>query len=97
MLGTQSLTKKLTTVMYDHIRNVLPSIIQEINAKIKSCENNISLLGEPIPLDNKKKLEKIWNEVSIFIEQFKNNIKGEFGDFYQIGKQHEQDQILASA
>lgn len=38
LLGTQSLVKKLTNVMYDHIRNVLPSILGEINHKIKNCE-----------------------------------------------------------
>lgn len=42
LLGTQSLVRKLTNVMYDHIRNVLPSIIKEINHKIKSCEENIA-------------------------------------------------------
>lgn len=49
LLGTQSLVKKLTNVMYDHIRNVLPSILGEINHKIKNCEQNIKKLGEPIP------------------------------------------------
>lgn len=38
LLGTQSLTWKLTNVMYDHIRTVLPAMVQEINVKIKSCE-----------------------------------------------------------
>ena len=38
LLGTKSLVKKLTSVMYDHIKNVLPSILKEINYKIKNCE-----------------------------------------------------------
>lgn len=38
LLGTDSLVKKLTNVMYDHIKNVLPSILSEINHKIKNCE-----------------------------------------------------------
>lgn len=38
LLGTRSLVAKLTNVMYDHIRNVLPSILGEINHKIKNCE-----------------------------------------------------------
>ncbi len=33
-LVTSSLTKRLTQVMNDHIKNVLPSIIKEINLKI---------------------------------------------------------------
>ena len=38
LLGTKSLVRKLTSVMYDHIKNVLPSILREINHKIKNCE-----------------------------------------------------------
>lgn len=38
LLGTRSLVKKLTNVMYEHIKNVLPSILGEINHKIKNCE-----------------------------------------------------------
>ena len=53
LTGTLSLVKKLTTVMYDHIKNVLPSILREINHKIKNCEGNLKKLGEPIPVDNK--------------------------------------------
>lgn len=35
--------------MYNHIKNVLPSILKEINNKIKNCESNLKKLGEPIP------------------------------------------------
>jgi hypothetical protein len=37
LLGTLSLTKRLTNVMNDHIKTVLPSIIKELNDKIDSC------------------------------------------------------------
>lgn len=86
LLGTQSLTKKLTNVMYEHIKTVLPAMIKEINNKIKSCEENIRLLGEPIPMDNKLKLEQIWYDVSIFIDKFKSNVKGEFSENYKLGE-----------
>ena len=45
ILGTRMLTRKLTTVMYDHMKNVLPSIMAEINNKIKTCESNIESWG----------------------------------------------------
>lgn len=82
LLGTKSLVKKLTHVMYNHIRNVLPSILKEINHKIKNCENNIKDLGEPIPVDNKDKLDAIWRDISQFYEKFRSNIKGEFLEVY---------------
>ena len=83
--------------MYDHIRNVLPSIIKEINLKIRACEENIAQLGDPVPIDNKQKLEQIWNDVSIFIEKFKSNVRGEFEEIRQPGKEEKEEKILASA
>lgn len=68
--------------MYDHIKNVLPSILKEINHKIKNCEDNIKKLGEPIPIDNKDKLDAIWRDISTFYDKFKTNIKGEYLELY---------------
>ena len=96
-LGTSSLVKRLSSVMNDHIKNVLPSIIKEINQKIQSCQENIKELGVPIPLDNKQKLEQIWLEVSEFYNRFKSNVKGESEETYILGRSTETDNVLASA
>jgi len=77
-VGTKNLVRKLTTVMYDHIKTVLPEILKEINHKIKHCEDNIKKLGDPIPEDNKEKLDAIWRDISAFYDKFKSNIKGEY-------------------
>lgn len=96
VLGTKALVGKLTSVMYRHMKNVLPSILKEINHKIKNCESNLSKLGEPIPEDNKEKLDAIWREISVFYDKFKSNIKGEFIESYsKVEKQ--KMKILASA
>jgi len=96
LLGTQSLVVKLTTVMYDHMKNVLPSILREINHKIKNCEANISKLGTPIPEDSKEKLDAIWRDISVFYEKFKSNIKGEFTDDTS-NAENNKVKVLASA
>jgi len=96
LLGTQSLVVKLTTVMYDHMKNVLPSILREINHKIKNCEANISKLGTPIPEDSKEKLDAIWRDISVFYEKFKSNIKGEFTDD-PANSENNKVKVLASA
>ncbi len=72
--------------MYDHIKNVLPSILREINHKIKNCEANIKKLGEPIPEDNKQKLDAIWRDISVFYDKFKSNVKGEYLEVYSVEK-----------
>ena len=78
ILGTQSLILKLSTIMYSHMKNVLPSIVREINMKIKNCEANIAKLGTPIPVDNKEKLDSIWKEISLFYEKLKGDLKGDY-------------------
>lgn len=97
LLGTKALVKKLTVVMYDHIKNVLPSILKEINHKIKNCEDNVKKLGEPIPLDNKEKLDAIWRDISSFYDKFKTNIKGEYLELYSSDQKDQKMKILASA
>jgi GTP-binding protein EngB required for normal cell division len=97
ILTTNSLVTKLITVMYDHIKTVLPSILKEINYKIKNCEDNMKKLGEPIPIDNKKKLDAIWRDISVFYDKFKSNVKGEYLEIYQKQENKEKMKILASA
>lgn len=96
LLGTQSLIKKLTTVMYDHMKNVLPSIFKEIDMKIRNIESNLEKLGAPIPTDNKEKLDAIWRDVSLFYDKFKSTIKGEHVESYS-KEGPEKMKVLASA
>ncbi len=56
MLGTFNLTKKLTKVLFTHIRNYLPEIVKEINAMKKDLEDKLKSLGTPLP---NTKIEKL--------------------------------------
>ena len=76
VLGTRALMLKMSSVMHFHIRNVLPSIIKEIEEKIQNCTENLENLGEPIPQDNKEKLDQMWRDISRFFNKFKAQIKG---------------------
>ena len=78
VLGTRSLMDKMSSVMHFHIKNVLPSIIKEINEKIHHCKNNLASLGEPVPQNDKDKLDQMWRDISRFFEIFKAQIKGAY-------------------
>lgn len=95
ILGTQSLVRKLTSVMYEHIRRVLPKIMKEIEFKISSTEKNIANLGTPIPEDHREKLDQIWREISLFYDKFKANVKGEYAEVFR--KSDRSEGVLASA
>lgn len=76
MLGTANLTKKLTKVLFSHIRNYLPEIVREINALKKDMEDKLKSLGQPLPQTKAEKLQLLWNLVSQFCQSFNNTISG---------------------
>lgn len=77
-LGTKALTGKLTTVMFQHIRNYLPAIMKEIQEKIHDCEGRLNDLGPSLPVDLAEKRSLIWKMITDFTENFKNSIKGKY-------------------
>jgi len=78
MVGTLALTQKLTKVLFGHIRNTLPEIAKEIQNKIKECEERLKDLGVPLPVTSKEKMQLIWNMITDFVENFKNNLAGKY-------------------
>lgn len=76
MLGTANLTKKLTKVLFTHIRNYLPEIVREINGLKKEMEDKLKSLGTPLPSTKAEKLQLLWNMVSQFCQSFNNTIRG---------------------
>jgi len=50
-LGIGNLTKKLTKILFTHIKVNLPTITQEIKEKIRATESDLRDLGNPMPLD----------------------------------------------
>ncbi|CAI2387254.1 unnamed protein product [Moneuplotes crassus] len=77
-LGTASLTKKLTKVLFTHIKNYLPQIVKEINVKRKEVEDRLRELGPPLPEEGSEKMQLLWNMVTEFCTNFKNTIGGRY-------------------
>lgn len=77
-LGTNVLIQKLTKLLFKKIKEALPSIIKEINNHIKQAEEEINLLGAPLPLDDGGKLSLLWNMLSEYCETYKNVLKGKY-------------------
>ena len=77
-LGTASLTKKLTRVLFTHIKNYLPQIVKEINIKRRDVEERLRELGPPLPKEDTEKMQLLWNMVTEFCTNFKNTIGGRY-------------------
>eukprot|EP00742_Colponemidia_sp_Colp-10_P002968 GILJ01003167.1.p1 GENE.GILJ01003167.1~~GILJ01003167.1.p1 ORF type:complete len:757 (-),score=123.34 GILJ01003167.1:152-2422(-) len=77
-VGTKNLTKKLTQILYKHIKSFLPEILRELLVKLREAEERLKDLGEPVPGDVKDKVHMLWSLVTDFGEIFKNTIRGKY-------------------
>lgn len=76
--GTDNLVEKLTVIFFNKIKEHLPDIVKTIKLKIKESEEELSLLGTPMPIDNVGKMNMMWNMFSEYCETYKNVIKGKY-------------------
>lgn len=78
LLGTQNLTKKLTNVLFTHIKALMPDILHEVVLKLKECEERVIELGPSAPTEPKQKVQLLWNMVTDFVEIYKSVIRGKY-------------------
>ena len=76
--GTDVLIKKLTKVFFRVSREHLPNIIRAINDNIRKCEEELSLLGQPMPVDDAGKLSMLWNMLNEYCEIYRNVLEGRY-------------------
>lgn len=78
VLGTKSLTTKLSTILMTHIAKCMPAIIREINQKIEALEDRLKELGTALPTNSKERVNFLMNMISDFTGSFRNAISGKF-------------------
>ena len=76
--GTNILIQKLTKVLFKIIRKNLPEIIKSINENIKKSEEELALLGEPMPVDESGKLSLLWSMLNEYCDMYKNVLRGKY-------------------
>lgn len=74
--GTDTLTQKLSRIMYAHIRSALPEIIKEVGEKLKQIEERLQDLGPSLPITEGEKVQLLWAMINEFNNAFKNKIAG---------------------
>lgn len=72
MLGCSVLTTKLSRILFTHIKHSLPEIINEIRAKLRETEQELSDLGEPMPSDRSEKFHMVMMMIYEVVEGYKN-------------------------
>ena len=76
--GNDVLIQKLTKILFRIIRENLPGIIKSINDSIRHCEEELKILGTPMPTDDAGKINMIWNLLSEYCEIFKHILRGKY-------------------
>lgn len=66
-LGCFELTKKLSNILFVHIKHSLPAIVGEINDKKKEAEGELRDLGAPMPSSASDKMHLLWNMITEFV------------------------------
>jgi len=75
-VGTQTLSGKLTKILYTHIKHNLPEIVKELNERMHEVSERLGELGPPMPEEPTEKLQMAWSMVMEFCTSFKNAIAG---------------------
>ena len=75
-LGTDVLINKLTKIYFKIIRENLPRIIKAINDRVKTAEDELHSLGQPMPTDDAGKMSLLWNMINEYCDIFRNILQG---------------------
>ena len=79
-LGTDVLINKLTKIYFRIIRENLPRIVKAINDRVKTAEEELSSLGQPMPTDDAGKMSLLWNMINEYCDIFRNVLQGKYNN-----------------
>ena len=79
-LGTSVLINKLTKIYFKIIRENLPRIVKAINERLKTAEEELSSLGQPMPTDDAGKMSLLWNMINEYCDIFRNVLQGKYSN-----------------
>ena len=79
-LGTDVLINKLTKIYFRIIRENLPRIIKAINDRVKTAEEELASLGQPMPIDDAGKMSLLWNMINEYCDLFRNVLQGKYNN-----------------
>ena len=79
-LGTDVLINKLTKIYFRIIRENLPRIIKAINDRVKTAEEELQSLGQPMPTDDAGKMSLLWNMINEYCDIFRTVLQGKYNN-----------------
>ena len=77
-IGTDVLINKLTKIYFRIIRENLPRIVKAINERVKTAEEELQSLGQPMPTDDAGKMSLLWNMINEYCDIFRKVLQGKY-------------------
>ena len=79
-IGTDVLINKLTKIYFRIIRENLPRIVKAINERVKTAEEELQSLGQPMPTDDAGKMSLLWNMINEYCDIFRKVLQGKYNN-----------------
>ena len=79
-VGTDVLINKLTKIYFRIIRENLPRIIKAINDRVRTAQEELDGLGQPMPTDDAGKMSLLWNMINEYCDIFRNVLQGKYNN-----------------
>ena len=79
-LGTEVLINKLTKIYFRIIRENLPRIVKAINDRVRTAEEELQGLGQPMPTDEAGKMSMLWNMINEYCDVFRKVLQGKYNN-----------------
>jgi dynamin 1-like protein len=70
----------LTKIYFRIIRENLPRIVKAINDRVKTAEEELQGLGQPMPTDDAGKMSMLWNMINEYCDVFRKVLQGKYNN-----------------
>jgi hypothetical protein len=78
VLGTRSLTNKLSEQLVEAIRRALPDILKQVEEKLNELREELDAMGTPPPASVREKSNFLMALISDFANDYKNTLSGKY-------------------
>ena len=78
MLGTRSLTSRLSEQLVEAIKRSLPGILKQVEKKLNQLKEELDAMGVPPPASTRERSNFLMNLIAEFANDYKNTLSGRY-------------------
>ena len=78
MIGTRSLTSKLSEQLVEAIKRSLPGILKQVEEKLNGLKEELDDMGVPPPNSSREKSNYLMTLIADFANDYKNTLSGRY-------------------